>query len=73
MNHEIRSDIAGSVWAVLVRPGAEVAEGDVLVVLESMKLEIPVVAAVTGTVVELRVAPGDPVEEDQVLAVISSA
>ena len=73
MDHEIRSDIAGTVWQVPATVGAEVSDGEVLVILESMKLEIPVSATAAGTLTELRVAPGDAVEEDQVLAVVVSA
>ncbi|MBA3303004.1 MAG: biotin/lipoyl-binding carrier protein, partial [Acidimicrobiia bacterium] len=60
---EVRAELAASVWQVRVTPGDAVAEGDPLVVLESMKMEIPVVAPVAGTVTELRVGPDDRVEE----------
>lgn len=70
MQHEVESEVQGSVWKVETEVGATVAEGDVLVILESMKMEIPVEAPVSGTLVELRVKPEDPVEEDQVIAVI---
>ena len=72
MRHEVETEVQGSVWKVEVEPGAQVAAGDVLVILESMKMEIPVEAPVTGTVVELRVAVEDQVEEDDVIAVIES-
>ncbi len=72
MQHEVESEVQGSVWKVEVAPGASVAAGDVLLILESMKMEIPVEAPVAGTVLELRVKPEDPVEEDQVLAVIEA-
>jgi biotin carboxyl carrier protein len=70
VRHEVETEVQGSVWKVEVVEGAEVAAGDVLVILESMKMEIPVEAPVAGTLVELRVAVEDPVEEDQVIAVI---
>ena len=60
----------GSVWKVEVSEGSSVAEGDVIMILESMKMEIPVESPVAGKVISLTVAPEDPVEEDQVLAVI---
>jgi len=50
--------------------GQQVAEGDELVVLESMKMEIPVVAPEAGTVSQLLVGAGDPVQEGALLAVI---
>ena len=70
MQHEVESEVQGAVWKVEVEAGAKVAAGDVLMILESMKMEIPVEAPVGGTLTELRVKPEDPVEEDQVLAVI---
>ena len=70
MRHEVETEVQGNVWKVEVTAGATVAAGDVLVILESMKMEIPVEAPVSGTLVELRVKVEDPVEEDQVIAVI---
>lgn len=70
MQHEVESEVQGAVWKVEVEVGAKVAAGDVLIILESMKMEIPVEAPVAGTLAELRVKPEDPVQEDQVLAVI---
>jgi biotin carboxyl carrier protein len=69
--HVVAAEIAGSVWQVSAAVGAEVEAGEVLVVLESMKLEIPVVTDEAGTVTELLVAEGDAVEEGQALAVVS--
>ena len=68
--HEIESEVTGSVWQVLMAPGTQVAEGDVIMILESMKMEIPVESPVAGTLVEILVQPEDQVEEDQVLAVV---
>ena len=70
MRHEVESEVAGSVWKVEAEVGSAVSAGDVLVILESMKMEIPVEAPVAGTLVELSVAPEDPVAEYQVIAVI---
>ncbi len=72
MRHEVESEVQGSVWKVEAEVGARVAAGDVLVILESMKMEIPVEAPVAGTLVELRVGAQDPVAEEQVIAVIDS-
>jgi acetyl-CoA carboxylase biotin carboxyl carrier protein len=68
---EVRAEIAANVWQVVVEQGASVAEGDELIILESMKMEIPVTAPCDGTVAELRVKPEDQVQEGDVLAVIS--
>mgnify|MGYP001811871211 CR=1 FL=1 len=73
MRVEVESEVQGSVWKVEVETGASVSEGDVLMILESMKMEIPVEAPVAGTVAALTVAPEDPVAEDQVLAIIEAA
>ena len=70
---EVRAEIATNVWQVRTHVGATVHEGDELVVLESMKMEIPVTAPVAGTVSELRVAPEDQVQEDDVLVVIADS
>ena len=65
---EIQAEMVSSVWKVLVEPGARVAAGDALVILESMKMEIPVVSEATGTVVELAVHEGDVVQEGDLIA-----
>jgi len=67
---EVEAEITANVWQVRTEVGRVVAEGDELVILESMKMEIPVLAPVAGTVVELRVAPDDQVHEGDVVAVI---
>ena len=67
---EVRAEIAANVWQVRTEVGASVGEGDELVILESMKMEIPVIAPVAGTVAEIRVAPEDQVQEGDVVAVI---
>ena len=67
---EIQAEMVSSVWKVLVEPGAQVAAGDTLVILESMKMEIPVVTESAGTVTELKVGEGDVVQEGDVIAII---
>ena len=69
---EVESEVTGNVWKVEVEAGARVEEGDVLIILESMKMEIPVEAPQAGTVAELRVAVEDSVSEDQVVAVLET-
>ena len=67
---EIHAEMVSSVWKVLVEPGAQVAAGDTLVILESMKMEIPVLAETAGTVSEVAVGEGDVVQEGDILVVI---
>ena len=69
---QVESEITGNVWKVEVSAGTEVAEGDVLIILESMKMEIPVESPVAGTVRDVLVQPEDQVEEDQLLLVIDA-
>ena len=70
--HNVESEVTGNVWKVLLEAGATVEAGDGIIILESMKMEIPVEATVAGTLVEVLVAPEEQVEEDQVLAVIEN-
>jgi acetyl-CoA carboxylase biotin carboxyl carrier protein len=67
---EVRAEMVANVWKVVVSQGDNVAEGDTLVILESMKMEIPVVTESAGTVTELKVGEGDVVQEGDVIAVI---
>lgn len=68
--HEVLAEMVANVWKVEATAGDAVAEGDTIVILESMKMEIPVFAPAGGTVKEIRVAEGDAVEEGDVLALI---
>ncbi|MFC7372065.1 acetyl-CoA carboxylase biotin carboxyl carrier protein subunit [Fictibacillus iocasae] len=68
---EITASMAGTVWQVLVAEGDTVEAGQSVIILESMKMEIPMEAPDAGTVAELKVAPGDFVNEGDVLAVLS--
>jgi biotin carboxyl carrier protein len=67
---EIRAEMVANVWRVLVSEGDQVEDGDTLVILESMKMEIPVLAETSGVVAKLHVAEGDVVQEDELIAVI---
>jgi acetyl-CoA carboxylase biotin carboxyl carrier protein len=67
---EVRSEMVANVWKVAVRAGDSVTAGDPLVILESMKMEIPVESPSAGTVSEVRVEEGAVVQEGEVLAVI---
>ncbi|MCW2503439.1 MAG: biotin/lipoyl attachment protein [Actinomycetia bacterium] len=70
MADEIRAEMVANVWKVVVAAGDTVSDGDTLVILESMKMEIPVLAESDGTVTELAVAEGDVVQEGDLIAVI---
>ncbi|PLS14676.1 hypothetical protein CVD28_26875 [Bacillus sp. M6-12] len=67
---EVKASMAGSVWKIVVAEGDSVTNGQDLIILESMKMEIPIAAEEDGTVKELKVAEGDFVNEGDVLAVI---
>ena len=67
---EIPAHITGTVWKVEVTPGDEIDEGDTVVILESMKMEMPVEAEDPGTVKEIRVEEGQSVQEGDVLVVL---
>lgn len=69
-DHDVRAEVGGRVWKVAVAVGQGVAEGDTLLVVESMKMEIPLAAPCAGTVRAVHAAEGDMVEEDQVLLVL---
>ena len=67
---EVCAEMVANVWRVLVSEGDHVEEGDTLVILESMKMEIPVLAENSGVVSKLHVAEGDVVQEDDLIAII---
>ena len=67
---EVRAEMVANVWKVVVAQGDRVADGATLVILESMKMEIPVLAEGDGTVSAMHVAEGDVVQEGDVIAVI---
>jgi acetyl-CoA carboxylase biotin carboxyl carrier protein len=64
---KIKSEVTGTVWKVLVSAGQNVEADEVLVIVESMKMEIPIAAERSGQVSEIFVAEGGPVAEDQVV------
>ena len=67
---EIRAEMVANVLAIGTAVGSDVVAGDTLLLLESMKMEIPVLAEVGGRVSEIRVVPGDVVQEGDVLVVL---
>ncbi|MBI5546446.1 MAG: acetyl-CoA carboxylase biotin carboxyl carrier protein subunit [Deltaproteobacteria bacterium] len=70
MATNVPAHITGTVWKIEKRIGDNVVEGDVLVILESMKMEMPVEAPAAGKVIELRCAEAQPVSEGDVLVVL---
>jgi acetyl-CoA carboxylase biotin carboxyl carrier protein len=69
---EIESEVTGNVWKVLKGAGDTVAEGEVIMILESMKMEIPIESPAAGTLVDVLVQPEDQVDEDQTVAVLET-
>ena len=66
----VNAHITGTVWKIEKQPGDEVAEGDVIVILESMKMEMPIEAPTAGKIASIKVKEGEPVDEGAVVAVI---
>ncbi len=70
MAEEIRAEMVANVWKVEKAVGDAVTDGDTLVILESMKMEIPVVVEVDGVVSQIAVSEGDVVQEGDLIAVV---
>ena len=70
MPTNVTAHITGTVWKIEKQPGDEVAEGDIIVILESMKMEMPVESPVSGELLEVRCSEGQAVQEGAVLAVV---
>ena len=68
MAEEIRAEMVANVWKVVAAKGDSVDDGDTLVILESMKMEIPVLAESSGVVAEIAVDEGDVVQEGDLIA-----
>jgi acetyl-CoA carboxylase biotin carboxyl carrier protein len=67
---DVKAHITGTVWKIEAQVGAKVGEGDTVVILESMKMEMPVESPVAGTVREIRIKEGEPVDEGKVLVIV---
>ena len=67
---QVKSEIAGSGWKIMAEEGAALAANDVIVILESMKMEIPVLAPKAGTLSKLHIAEGDMIGEGQLIATL---
>ncbi|WP_156756679.1 biotin/lipoyl-binding carrier protein [Actinokineospora pegani] len=70
MGHEIRAEMVANVMSVVAHEGQAIAEGDTIVVLESMKMEIPVLAEGDGHLSKVAVTAGDVVQEDDLIALV---
>ena len=70
MAEEIRAEMVANVWKIVVAEGDEVTDGDTLVILESMKMEIPVITEADGKVSKIAVNEGDVVQEGDLIAVV---
>lgn len=73
MTREVKSEITGKVWKIEAQPGDRIEEDDPILILESMKMEIPVVAPFDCVLVELLVAGEDAVAEGQPVAIVERA
>jgi acetyl-CoA carboxylase biotin carboxyl carrier protein len=67
---EIKAHITGTVWKIEVQAGGVVSEGDTVIILESMKMEMPVEAPASGTIREIKIKEGEAVDEGKVLAIL---
>jgi acetyl-CoA carboxylase biotin carboxyl carrier protein len=69
---ETRSEVTGSVWKIVTQIGERLDAGDTIMIVESMKMEIPVIAEDGGTLTALLVSEGTPVAEGQVVAILDA-
>ena len=69
---DIKAEITGKVWQIAAPVGSSVGEDDPIVVLEAMKMEIPVLSTAKGTIKEIKVGEGDAVNEGDVVAVVET-
>ncbi len=67
---EVKAELVGNLWKIVTEVGQAVEEDDTLMILEFMKMEIPITSPVTGTVKEILVKEGDVVQEGQTVAVV---
>lgn len=73
MSEQIRAEMVANVWKVVASAGDRVLDGDTLVILESMKMEIPVLCETSGVVSEIAVGEGDVVQEGDLIAVVDQS
>lgn len=71
MATELVAEMVANVWKLVAEPGQRLEAGDTVLILESMKMEIPVLVEAAGTLAEMRVREGDVVQEGDILAVVT--
>lgn len=69
---KVRAEITGTVWKIVTQPGQQLAEEETILIMESMKMEIPVIAPVKGTLASILVKEGQEISEGQDVAVIET-
>ena len=67
---EVKAELVGNLWKIVTEVGQQVEEDDTLMILESMKMEIPITSPISGTITSITVAEGDVVQEGQTVAVV---
>ncbi len=67
---EVKAELVGNLWKIVTEVGQQVEEDDTLMILESMKMEIPITSPMGGTVTAILVAEGEVVQEGQTVAVV---
>jgi acetyl-CoA carboxylase biotin carboxyl carrier protein len=67
---EVKAELVGNLWKIVVEVGQTVEEDDTLMILESMKMEIPITSPASGTVTKILVAEGEVVQEGQTVAIV---
>jgi biotin carboxyl carrier protein len=68
----VKSEIAGNVWKIQTKPGDQVEADGEIMILESMKMEIPVLSPKSGTIKEIRVSEGEAIDEGQLVAILDA-
>jgi biotin carboxyl carrier protein len=67
---DVKAELVGNLWKIVAEVGQQVEEDDTLMILESMKMEIPITAPISGTVTEILVKEGEVVQEGQTVAIV---
>ena len=70
---DVKAELVGNLWKIVTEVGQSVEEDDTLMILESMKMEIPITTPIAGTVKEILVKEGDVVQEGQTVAIVEPA
>jgi acetyl-CoA carboxylase biotin carboxyl carrier protein len=70
---EIQSEVTGTVWKIEMNVGDDIADGDIIMILESMKMEIPVISTEDGKLAEILVKEEEPVSEGQTVAIVETS